>query len=188
MNIISRSSALAVGLFACQLAFAQTPAPKPANATGICKDGTYTTNATKSGACGGHHGVQQWYAAAATPAPAPAAKTAAPTPASAPPAVATAPSTTTQVRTQSQAAAQSAAQSNTPPATQSLKNGPAANAANAPVAPGGGSGLVWVNTSSKTYHCPGTTYYGKTKQGSYMTEAAAKAQGAHANHGQSCSK
>ena len=54
-------------------------------------------------------------------------------------------------------------------------------------APGGGTGQVWVNASSKAYHCPGSQYYGKTKRGEYMTEGAAKASGAHPAGGRACS-
>lgn len=53
-------------------------------------------------------------------------------------------------------------------------------------APGGGPGKVWVNSKSKKYHCLGTEHYGKTKDGSYMTEAEAKAKGNHAVNGKAC--
>jgi hypothetical protein len=48
-------------------------------------------------------------------------------------------------------------------------------AAKAP-APGGGHGLVWVNTETHVYHKEGSRFYGTTKKGQYMSEAeAAKA-------------
>ena len=63
---------------------------------------------------------------------------------------------------------------------------PAQAAAAKPQAPGGGKGLVWVNTSSNVYHCSDDPYYGRTKAGAYMTEDAAKAKGAHGDRGATC--
>ncbi|MBS1840003.1 MAG: hypothetical protein JST77_04055, partial [Acidobacteria bacterium] len=43
--------------------------------------------------------------------------------------------------------------------------------------PANSAGMVWVNTDSGVYHKPGTRWYGKTKQGKYMTEADAQKAG-----------
>jgi hypothetical protein len=58
----------------------------------------------------------------------------------------------------------------------------------ATAAPGGGPGMVWVNTKSNVYHCSDDRYYGKTKDGKYMTEADAKAAHAHGVNNKSCGK
>jgi hypothetical protein len=163
-----RLLAVVGGLLVAQIAVAQ--ATPPAGSTGLCKDGTYSTAPSKQGACRGHQGVKEWYAAApataATPAtPAKTAPAAAATSATAPAAAAT-----------------------TTAASAAAKSSPAAKAAAKPQAAGGGPGLVWVNTSSNVYHCYGTDFYGKTKAGSYMSEADAKAKGAHPDHGKPCSK
>ena len=53
--------------------------------------------------------------------------------------------------------------------------------ANATPAPGGGHGLVWVNSDSHIYHKEGSRFYGKTKKGKYMTEADAIKEGDRAS-------
>jgi len=139
---------------------AAAPAAAPAGSTGLCKDGTYATSDNKRGACRGHKGVKDWYGAAAAPtapAAAPApAATAAPAPTAAP-------------------AAPAATGKHLPP-----------NPASRTAAPGGGAGQVWVNEETKVYHCQGDEWYGKTKKGQYMTEAAATAAGGHPAHGKAC--
>lgn len=61
-------------------AFAQAlPADAPAGSTVQCKDGSYASPDSKSGACRGHKGIKTWYGkpAAAAPATAKAAPVAA---------------------------------------------------------------------------------------------------------------
>ncbi len=140
---------LSMAVVACLLAatsgYAQVPASAPAGSTGLCKDGTFFSGASKKGACAGHKGVKTWYGASGAVAGAVSAPVA-------------------------------AASAVAPAAASTVK----------PAAAGGGLGQVWANTSTKVYHCPGDKYYGKTKNGAYMTEADAKAKGFHADHGKTC--
>jgi hypothetical protein len=156
--------AFALGCGMCQLGIAQVPAGAPAGSTGQCKDGSYITAPSKTGACRGHKGVQQWFAPAAS-----AKSNGAAASATLAPAAQTAP-----------APAPSAA------ATSSHGSKPSSSTANMAQAPGGGPGMVWLNASTNVYHCPGSRYYGKTKDGKYLTEAQAKAAGAHPDHGKAC--
>lgn len=166
MRTAIRLMAVAAGLLATQVTLAQAPA----GSTGQCKDGTYSTAASKQGACRGHQGVKEWYAAGAPAAAAPAA---AAKPATAP--AAAAPAAPAPKATAAAAAAPAAKTS-------------ASSKAPKTVAPGGGPGLVWLNTSSNVYHCYGGEDYGTTKAGAYMSEADAKAKGGHADHGKPCTK
>jgi len=43
--------------------------------------------------------------------------------------------------------------------------------------------MVWVNTDSGVYHMANTKWYGKTKNGKYMTEADAQKAGYRAAKG-----
>ena len=45
---------------------------------------------------------------------------------------------------------------------------------------------VWVNTNSGVYHCPGTRWYGITKEGKYMTQKEAQAKGYRPAYGIAC--
>ena len=157
---------------AATTAAAAPAGPAPAGSTGACKDGTFTQAESKRGACRGHGGVKEWYgsaqkseAKAESKSEKKAASTAtAPPPAPAPAPTATAPKSTTTASARK--------------ATEGMRDQPA---------PGGGAGKVWVNTSSKVYHCSGDQWYGKTKEGEYMTEAQAKASGARPARDKACS-
>ena len=164
-----RSLTFVAGLLVAQLCVAQAPAGAPAGATGMCNDGSYSTATSKRGACRGHKGVKEWYAASGSSEKAAPAKGGASE---------SAPAST------SSPAGMSAPSSEPAPAAPASKTKAGARTP----APGGGPDKVWLNTSTNVYHCPGTRYYGTTKAGEYMTEAEAKAKGAHADHGKSCSK
>jgi hypothetical protein len=146
---------LLAGLLMAAVAIAQAPSGAPAGSTGMCRDGSYWSGATKKGACRGHKGVQDWYGAASAPADSSAAPASAAAPASTP--AAAVPAVATKAAK--------------PAVTQ---------------AAGGGAGQVWVNTTSKVYHCPSDRWYGKTKNGAYMSEADAIAKGNRADHGKAC--
>lgn len=154
-------AALVAGLSISLSSFAQVPASAPAGTTGLCKDGSFSSSATKKGACQGHKGVKTWFGASST------GTTVAANAASAP-GVPSVPAAASATGTSANAA-------------------PAMGVKTASAAPGGGPGQVWVNTRTKVYHCQGDKVYGKTKQGQYMSEAAAKAAGDHAAQGKTCS-
>ncbi len=156
------------------------PADAPAGTTAQCKDGTWFSGAEKKGACSGHKGIKDWYGAAdgKKTAAAPAKTDAAKSDGTKADAAATA---TTKTATAAPAPEKEAAKTDSkrkaPPKPEEIT-----------AKPGGGPGLVWVNESSKVYHCQGDKWYGKTKQGEYMSEADAKAKGFKGDHGKACAK
>jgi len=65
------------------------------------------------------------------------------------------------------------AEGKAPPAASPVPAGRTTEKATNPQAPGGGPGLVWVNTETGVYHSERSPLYGTTGKGKYMTEQQA---------------
>lgn len=180
------------------------------NATAICKDGSMWTGKSHSGACRGHQGVASWSSTSIS------TSTTAPTmPTSNMPSSRTNTMTTGSVSAtckdgtmwsgKSHSGAcrghQGVASWSSTSTSTTTSNAPMAPMPNrtsrtstttqtttmrTTPAPGGGAGMVWVNASTKVYHCQGDRWYGMTKQGHYLTEAQAQAQGDRPDRGKQC--
>jgi len=166
--------------------FTALQAQAPAGATGICRDGSYSMQASKGGACRGHKGVQTWYAASTrqpvtSTAGKPPAERAQPTPMSAPQSRPAAPPTAAPPMAAPASAASAPAR-----AARGKRLSPEQAAAGRPMAPGGGPGLVWANEESKVYHCSADPFYGRTKKGMYLSESDARSEGFRGARGKTC--
>jgi hypothetical protein len=161
-------------------AFADTTTTAAATPV-TCKDGTTSPHGGR-GSCSGHGGIDKAATAAAAGGTASGGST---TSGGTSPSGSSSSSSTSTGSATPAAPAPGASTSTHAPATQTTT--PKAPPASQAAAPGGGPGMVWVNSASKVYHCPSDRWYGKTKAGEYMTEADAKAKGNHADHNKPCS-
>jgi hypothetical protein len=219
MNMRILQFGLGALLVASTACYGQAPAggqatsSRPDDATGQCKDGTYTTNPNKGKACKDHQGVKSWYQTVGGAAD-PDIKGGGTATHSKSGKQPEKPNDTANPKDNSAVSNQRADAINkkspdtvvaTPDDNGKTIPGPGASGgataspngnnakgssgsvAGRKAAPGGGPGMVWVNTDSNTYHCYGTRYYGKTKNGKYESESDAVNGGAKPERGKSCS-
>ena len=158
------------------------PASAPPGTTALCVDQTYSKATTKMTACLGHRGVLIWWGVS-KPAPSTAATTVKPvtTTSSGKP-----PTGSSTAQSSGQGSAPAGGTASTTSSKPPTSTGSATGGSTSAPAPGGAPNLVWLNTASHVYHCYGTPYYGKTKQGAYMTAAQAQAKGGHLASGEHC--
>jgi hypothetical protein len=181
-----------LGLAACCVVQAQSPAPAESPAASPAKHRTHKKAEATAQAAGteaspsptAKHGRKAKTTTEASPPPAGAAVSASPvakagrktkTAAAAAPAVSPSPSPAKKTladlfkpQTSASPAAANAAPARATGASATM---------NATAAPGGGHGLVWVNSDSHVYHKEGSRFYGKTKKGKYVSEADAIKEG-----------
>ena len=210
MKIFSLSATVFLGL----LLTSAVHAKGPATPSGMCTDGSYSHAMSQRGACSRHGGVKAWYggnqstAAAPVNAPLPS-RPAVPESRPLPP-QASNPGVSGVCKDGSASHAmmrmgacarhggvqvwygRNAASATTPVAVPSpstpVSTPPRSTSPTMPAQTraGGGAGMVWVNPRSKVYHCSKDKWYGKTKQGEYMTQADASAKGFRPEHGKVC--
>jgi hypothetical protein len=202
---------LVIVVLGVSASLARAQASASSAATGQCNDGTYTQASTQAEACRQHGGLQRWFVSpAAESAPKEAAvaalmpdRTPAPGagPASGRASAATSPGSTDRGSASAPGSTSGSATGPSPnPATEASSSSPApalpassspdaaASASAAYQNPVDRSPLVWVNTGTKVYHCPGSEWYGKTAKGTYMSETNATLMGARPAHDTPCPK
>src|SRR5215472_12524559 len=180
---VMRYFALSVAVIAGLSLFAGAgQAQSAGTVTATCKDGASFTGAKRSGACRGHGDVQSWGAASepsglVNPAIEPASNAASTKALSAGTVTATCKDGTPFTGTKRSGACRGhggvqswgAAEATTIPMNAPAE--PTAPTTNRRATPTPNNAQVWVNPDTKVYHCAGDRWYGKTKQGSYMSES-----------------